>query len=203
MCALFSLQLISVSLWNKPGCIILVVSKTVILPPKPKPVSFQLNFIQFIQRSDRISSWNMPTYLNYANNVLLWGSCNGLTLCSPRSTIGTATPLPNSTIGTDNRAIQNELNPIVLHLCTQWHCLELSVNIHWIPIVSYWGELPALSLLLIFKLRYLGILKNNLAFAGSVQSEQRVNVLLWYIPSLSFEIWPNNSDLVRLLMVMI
>ena len=59
---------------------------------------------------------------------------------------------PTSTFGTDNGAMQNELNPIVLHLCTQWHCLELSLNIHWFPIVSYSGELPALSLLLIFQL---------------------------------------------------
>ena len=49
-----------------------------------------------------------------------------LTLCLPSSTIGTATHLPNSTFGTDNGAMQNELNQIVLHLCTQWHCLELS-----------------------------------------------------------------------------
>ena len=89
-----------------------------------------------------------------------------LTLCSPSSKIGTATPSPNSIFGTDNRATQTELNPIVLHLCTQWYCLELNVTIHWIPIVSYSGELPVLSLLLVFQLRYLGIHKNNLAFSG-------------------------------------
>ena len=98
-----------------------------------------------------------------------------LTLCSPNSTIGTAAPSPNSTFGTDNGAMQNGLNPIVLHLCTQLHCLEPRVNIHWIPIVGYWGELPALSVLLIVQLRYLAILTNNLAFIGSVHSEQRVN----------------------------
>ena len=82
-----------------------------------------------------------------------------LTLCSPSSMIGTTACQPTSTFGTDNGAIQNELNPIiVLHLWTQWHCLELSANIHWIPIVNYSGELPALSLLLIFQLGNLGIL---------------------------------------------
>ena len=107
----------------------------------------------------------------------LWMYPSGFkTLCSPSSTIGTAAHSPTSTFGTDNRAMQNDLNPIVLHLCTQWHCLELSINIHWIPIVGYSGELPALSLLLIFQLRYLWILKNNLAFTGSVQSEQRVKM---------------------------
>ena len=60
-----------------------------------------------------------------------------LTLCSPSSTIGTAAHSPSSIFGTDKGAKQNELYPIVLHLCTQWHRLELSVNIHWIPIVSY------------------------------------------------------------------
>ena len=85
-----------------------------------------------------------------------------LTLCSPSSTIGTAACSPSSTFGTDNGAMQNEL----LHLWTQWHCLELSVNIHWVPIVSYSGELPALSLILIFQLGYLGLLKNNMAFTG-------------------------------------
>ena len=74
---------------------------------------------------------------------------------------------PTSPFGTDNGAMQNELNPIVLHLWTQWHRLELSVSIPCIPIVSYSGELPALSLLLIFQLGYLGILKNNMAFTGS------------------------------------
>ena len=52
-----------------------------------------------------------------------------LTLCSPSSKIGTAAHLPTLTFGTDNGAMQNELNPIVLHLWTQWHCLELRVNI--------------------------------------------------------------------------
>ena len=56
------------------------------------------------------------------------GSIMQLTLCLPSSTIGTAACSPNSTFGTDNGAFHNELNPIVLHLCTQWHCLELSVN---------------------------------------------------------------------------
>ena len=46
----------------------------------------------------------------------------------------------------------------------QLDCLELIINIRIIPIVSYAGELPVLSLLLIFQLGYLGVLKNNLAF---------------------------------------
>ena len=41
-----------------------------------------------------------------------------LTLCSPSSIIGTAARSPTLTFGTDNGAIQNELNPIVLHLWT-------------------------------------------------------------------------------------
>ena len=53
-----------------------------------------------------------------------------LTLCSPRSTIGTFDHLPNLTFGTDIGPMQNELDPIVLHLWTQWLCLELGVNIH-------------------------------------------------------------------------
>ena len=80
--------------------------------------------------------------------------------------IGTSAHLPTSNFGTDNGAMQIELNPIVLHLWTQWHCLELSVSMCRIPIVSYTGELPALSLLLIFQSGYLGILKNNMAFTG-------------------------------------
>ena len=74
-----------------------------------------------------------------------------VTLCSPSSTTGTAACSPTSTFGTDNGAMQNNLNPIVLHLWTQWHCLELSITIQWIPIVSYFSELHALSLLLIFQ----------------------------------------------------
>ena len=89
-----------------------------------------------------------------------------LTLCWPSSMIGTSTCSPNSTFGTDKGTMQNELNPIVLYLWTQLHCLELSVNIQGIPIASYSGELPALSLLLIFHLGELGILKNNMAFTG-------------------------------------
>ena len=65
-----------------------------------------------------------------------WAERSTLTL-SPSSTIGTAARSPTSTFGTDNGAMQNELNPIVLHWWTQWHC----------PIVSYSGELPAISLL--------------------------------------------------------
>ena len=57
-------------------------------------------------------------------------------------------------------AMHTELIPIVLHLWTQWHCLGLLVNILIIPIVNYTDELPALSLLLIFQLGYLGVLKN-------------------------------------------
>ena len=38
------------------------------------------------------------------------------TLCSPSSLIGTAAHSPSSTFGTDYGAMQNELNPIVLHL---------------------------------------------------------------------------------------
>ena len=75
--------------------------------------------------------------------------------------VGGGEALSMPLFGTDNGAMENELNPIVLHVCTQCHCLEPSVNIHWIPIVSYSGELPALSLLLIFQWEYLGILKNN------------------------------------------
>ena len=91
-----------------------------------------------------------------------------LTLCSPSSTIGTSAGLPSSTFGTDTGATQNELNPIVLHLWTQCLCLENSVlqTFTESPIVSYTGELPTLSLLLIFQLGYLGVLTNNLAFTG-------------------------------------
>ena len=89
-----------------------------------------------------------------------------LTLCSPNLTIGTSAHLPSLTFGTDIGVMQNELNPLVLHLWTQWHCLELSVNFHWIPIVSYTGEHPALSLLMIFQLGYVGVLTNNLACNG-------------------------------------
>ena len=67
--------------------------------------------------------------------------------------------------------MHNELNPIVLLLWTQWHCLELIVSICRIPIVSYTGELPALSLLLIFQLGYLGVLKKIL--------QSRESVLQW------------------------
>ena len=48
--------------------------------------------------------------------------------------------------------VQSQINPIVLHLQTQWHCLELSVNICRISIVSYTGELPAFSLWWFFNL---------------------------------------------------
>ena len=72
-----------------------------------------------------------------------------LTRCSPSLTIGTCTHLPNSTFGTDKGPNQNELNPIVLHLWTQWHCLELSVHKHslnphcqlqvnFLPFHCYW-----------------------------------------------------------------
>ena len=47
--------------------------------------------------------------------------------------------------------LPSTFNPNVLHLWTQWHCLELIVNICRILIVNYTGELPTLSLLLIFK----------------------------------------------------
>ena len=95
-----------------------------------------------------------------------------------------------STFGTDNKATQTELNPIVLHLCTQWHCLELSVTIHWIPIVSCSGEHPAHSLLLVFQFRFLGILKNNLAFSGFSTKWAKINplekslIFFYYLPKL-------------------
>ena len=73
-----------------------------------------------------------------------------LSLCSPCSTFGTSAHSPDLTFGTNRLAVHNELNPIVLHLLTQWHCLELSLKICRIPIVSYTDGLLALSLLLIF-----------------------------------------------------
>ena len=83
-------------------------------------------------------------------------------------------PLARLTFGTNTVAMHTELNPIVLHLWTQWHCLELSVNIHIIPIVNYTGELLALSLLLIFLLGYIGVFKTNLAFTGfSTQGQKK------------------------------
>ena len=113
-----------------------------------------------------------------------------LTLCSPSSTFGTTARSQDLTFGTNTGAMQNELNPIESHLWTQWHCLELSVNIPWILIVSYTGELPAFSLLLIFKSGYLGVLSNNLAFTGfsisareelySAESEMGSNTVYGY-----------------------
>ena len=73
-----------------------------------------------------------------------------LTLWSPSSTIGTSARLPSSTFGTDTGAMQNELNPIVLHLWTQCHCLENSVlqtftesplsvtQVNFLPFHCYW-----------------------------------------------------------------
>ena len=66
---------------------------------------------------------------------------------------------PDLTFDMNTVAMHTALNPIVLHLWTQWHCMELIVNIHRIPIVNYTFELPALSLLLIFQLSYLVVLK--------------------------------------------
>ena len=108
------------------------------------------------------------TYLDVTNYFF---NITALTLCSPSLTFGTSAPppppLPDSTFGTNTVAMHTELNPIVLHLWTQWHCLEHnSVNIRGISMVIYPGELPALSVLLIFQLGYLGVLKNNLAFMG-------------------------------------
>ena len=49
--------------------------------------------------------------------ILIKKADNGLlTLCSP-----------SSTFGTYNGATENELNPIVLYLCTHWHCLNLAL----------------------------------------------------------------------------
>ena len=67
--------------------------------------------------------------------------------------------------GHKHSAMHSELHPIVLYLWAQWHFLELIENIRKITIVNYTGELPALSLLLIFQLGYLGVLKNNVAFS--------------------------------------
>ena len=91
-----------------------------------------------------------------------WGGI--LTLCSPSSTFGTSAHSPDFTFGTNTLTTHTELNPIVLHLWTQWHCLELIVNMSRITIVICTGEPPALSLLLIFQLGLVGVLKNNLAF---------------------------------------
>ena len=44
------------------------------------------------------------------------------------------------------------------------YCKHL--HTYYIPIFNFTGELPVLSLLLIFQLGYLGVLKNNLAFTG-------------------------------------
>ena len=98
-----------------------------------------------------------------------------LTLCSHCSPFGSYTRSQDWTFGTDTGTMQNELNPIVLHFWTQWHCLELSVIICWIPIVSNTYELPALSQLLIFQLGYLEVLKNNLAFTEFSTKRARVN----------------------------
>ena len=61
------------------------------------------------------------------------------------------------------------MDAIVLYLC-EYLELQLKINFYihvpWIPIVSYTGEIPALSLLLIFQVGYLGVHKNNLAFTG-------------------------------------
>ena len=62
--------------------------------------------------------------------------------------------------------MHTELNHIIVHLWIQSHCLELIVNIGIIPVVNYTGEFPALSLLLISQVGYLGFLKNNMAFTG-------------------------------------
>ena len=68
------------------------------------------------------------------STLIIWNKeiqgIQSLTLCLPSLTIGTAARSPTSTFGTENVAMQNELNPIVFHLWTQWHCLELSVDIH-------------------------------------------------------------------------
>ena len=87
-----------------------------------------------------------------------------LSLCLPNSTIGTATRSTNSTFGTENEAMQIELNHIVLYV---YNDIVWSLAcIHWIPIVSQSSEPPAHLLLLICQSKYLGILKNNLAFTG-------------------------------------
>ena len=89
-------------------------------------------------------------------------------------------PLANSAFDTNTcaRAMHNELNYIVLHLGSQWHYPERRVNIRWIPIVSDTGELPALSSLLIFQLRYLGVLRNNLAFTAFSPQRAKSDLLI-------------------------
>ena len=66
---------------------------------------------------------NLQTYIVVYKTK---GTIVPLTLCSPSSTFGTSVCLPDLTFGTNTVAMHTELNPIVLHLWTQWHCLELS-----------------------------------------------------------------------------
>ena len=72
-----------------------------------------------------------------------------LNLCLPSSTFGTSAHSPDSTLAQTQLQCTLSFNPIVLHLWTQWHCLELIVNLHRIPIVNYTGELPALAFIII------------------------------------------------------
>ena len=90
------------------------------------------NFNQFLKINLKMVR-NSPLKLLFAHQVWL--------LARPSRS-------PDLTFGTNTVAMHPELNPIVLHLWTQWHCLALIVNIQRVPIVIYPGELPALSSLL-------------------------------------------------------
>ena len=72
--------------------------------------------------------------------------------------------------------VKNGLIVFALHLWTQWHGLELTVDICRISIVSCTGEHPALSLLLIFQLWYLKLVSVKLIWHpwDFVYREQRV-----------------------------
>ena len=76
-----------------------------------------------------------------------------ITLCSSSYSFGTSACLPDSTFDTNTVAMHTELHHILLHSWTHCHFLELIANICRIPIVNYTGELPALSLLLVFSVR--------------------------------------------------
>ena len=86
-----------------------------------------------------------------------------LTLCSPSSTYGTSSRSPELSFGTNTVAMHTEFNPIVLHSWIQWHCMELIVTICRVPSVNYTCEPPALSLLLLFQLGYLCVLKGEVS----------------------------------------
>ena len=79
----------------------------------------------------------MRTAHNTSAKPLMPGSRAHLTLYSSNSTFGTSAYSPDSTFGTNTVAMHTELNLIVLHLhiWTQWHCLELTVNVLQIPML--------------------------------------------------------------------